>query len=205
MSKHTQVSRALARYLSAAVVTVGMVSLADNAEAFPGSSGAEFGGAPRVLSLSTNELQRMNDETLLDLQMGRTLHVKVLGDMGRYNVYYLLSSIRRMPGESRRLIERIENARNEEEKKEIIDGLLAAAKKRHKASEARLLKEQKILAAAGLLDEYPTILSSPELRNNKRVQAYYALLRATSAKQDFVRLLDSMQSTHSGKFRTIFD
>uniref|UniRef100_UPI00260256A2 hypothetical protein n=1 Tax=uncultured Hoeflea sp. TaxID=538666 RepID=UPI00260256A2 len=61
--------------------------------------------------------------------------------------------------------------------------------------------EKKVLDAAGLLDEYPTITTPPRIRDNKRVQAYYALLRANYAESKYIQLLESMQYTHAGNSR----
>lgn len=190
-----------AKPLIMAALVAGLTSLTASSSALAEFSDTGRGESPQLRSLSTYELRRMSGDALLDLQFEGPYRIEVKGVMGRYGSFILLTALRLKPGQTGRLIERIENARNDAERKEIIDGLLRAAKRRLKASDAELLKEMKVLDAAGLLDEYPTIISPPEIRDNKRVQAYYALLRANHAESKYIQLLESMQYTHAGNSR----
>lgn len=190
-----------AKPLIMAALVAGLTSLTVSTSALAEFSDTGRGERPQLRSLSTYELRRMSEDALLDLQFGGPYRIEVEGVMGRYSNFILLTALRLKPGQTGRLIERIENARNDAERKEIIDGLLRAAKRRLKAGEAELLKEKKVLDAAGLLDEYPTIISPPRIRDNKRVQAYYALLRANHAESKYIQLLESMQRTHAGNSR----
>lgn len=185
------------------------------ATAVPQPAFATFGGdsdrggqgdRPEHRVLTTYELLRLNVDSLLGLTIGpRRVYLTIEGPMGIYSSYYVVEAIVHQRDRARHLIERLERAKTEEEKKEILEGLLRAAERRHKASEARLKKEEKILKAAGLLEIYPDRFAPPEIRNNKRIQAYYAMLRATYSEQRYAEMLDAMLSVHTGRYRTIFD
>lgn len=185
------------------VLAVSLTGLTVNTSALAEFSDTGRGERPQLRTLSTYELRRMSDDALLDLQFGGPYRIEVKGVMGRYSNFILITALRLKPGPTGRLIERIENARNDAERKAIIAGLLRAAKRRLEAGEAELAKEKKVLDAAGLLDEYPTIIAPPRIRDNKRVQAYYALLRANHAESKFIQLLESMWRTHAG-FSRVF-
>lgn len=185
------------------------------ATAVPQPAFAVFGGdndrggqgdRPQRLVLTTDQLLRLNDSVLLDITLGISrISLKIKGPLSIYSSHHIAIAVRHQRDRARRLIERLERAKTKEEKKEIIEGLLHAAERRHKASEARLKKEEKILRAAGLLRVPPNILAPPEIRNNKRVHAYYSLLRATYSEQRYVEALSGMLSVHTGRYRTIFD
>lgn len=161
------------------------------------------GERPQLRTFTTHELRRMHPDALLDLYYDRNW-IEVDGKMGRYSPRPLIAALRLKPGPTGRLIDRIENARNDEERKHIIEGLLKAAKRRLKANDEQLKKEEKALSAEGLLDEYPTIIAPARIRNNKRVKAYYALLRANYAEEKFAQLLESMQYSHRDKSGGLF-
>lgn len=186
---------------------VGAMALPEAAHATYRDGGSSYrGNGPERRVLTTHELLRLNDDTLLDFTVGiHRISLTIQGPMGVYSGHDIANAIRYQRDRARRLIERIESAQSEGEKKEIIEGLLRAAERRHKASEMRLKKEEKILRAEGLLDVYPDILAPPKIRNNKRVQAYYALLRSTYSQRRYVEILSSMLYVHTGEFRTIFD
>ena len=186
---------------------VGAMALPEAAFAGFGVSGSSYrGNAPERRVLTTHQLLRLNDDTLLDMTIGiGRVNLTIQGPMGAYSSHDIANAIRYQRDRARRLIERLERAQTEEEKIEIIEGLRRAAERRHKASEMRLEKEEKILRAEGLLDVYPDILAPPEIRNNKRVQAYYALLRATYAERRYTEILSGMLYVHTGEFRTIID
>ena len=186
---------------------VGAMALPEAAYAIFRDDGSSYrGNAPERRVLTTHELLRLNDNTLLDMTVGvPRINLTIKGPMGVYSSHHVANAVRYQRDRARRLIERLENAQSEAEKKEIIEGLRRAAERRHKASEMRLEKEGKILRAEGLLKVYPDILAPPEIRNNKRVQAYYALLRSTYAQRRYVEMLSGMLRVHTREFRTLFD
>lgn len=164
------------------------------------------GDRPERRNLTTYELLRLNDDALLDITIGpQRIYLTIDGPMGVYSSNDVVNAIYYQRERAGRLIERLERARTDEEKKEIISGLQKAAEKRFKASEKKLNKEKKILGEAGLLRVYPDILAPPEIRNNPRVQAYYALLRATYAEERYAEMLSRMLSVHTGQRRLFFN
>ncbi|WP_007196812.1 hypothetical protein [Hoeflea phototrophica] len=208
MMKFAGTTRSLTVILPALIGLTCALALPQPAFATFGGDGDRGGQGdrPQRLVLTTDQLLRLNKDTLLDVSLGiRGTTLRITGPLEIYYGRDIATAVRHQPDRARRLIERLERAKTEEEKEEIIEGLLQAAERRHKASDVRLKKEEKILKAAGLLKVRPGLLAPPEINNNERVQAYYALLRATYSEERYAQMLDGMLAVHTGKRQSIFD
>lgn len=183
----------LTGHLAMLALVAGVAGMPIEALATKGESGR--GEAPGARTVSTYTLQRLNDNALQTLAAER--NVRVEGEMGRYNRFRLLKALRFTPDRTRRLIERIENARTDVEREAIVRGLLRAAKRRHKALEIRILKDETDLIKASLAEKAATDSNAPKAGSKKGVQDHLKLRDELHSELTFIRLLISMKRSHT--------
>lgn len=169
---------------------------------FGGSDRGEFGSgeAPIERTFSIEELQRMNQDTLVGLAVSHFGRFDIHGEMGRYNFSYVVRALRRMPEPTSRLINRIEDANTDQQKLEIIDWYLKQHKQDYDRDQKLLADWKKTLEDEGLLTRRPFLFGGSDKTENVRVTQYYELLRASAAQGDFIKLLDNMRRVITWKY-----
>lgn len=203
-----RMTRNVAVALPLSMGMAGVLATPQPALAFVGGNGETggLGGRPATRLVTTFELLRMNDDTLLDIAMAQYGNrVRVEGPMGVYPSSAVAHAIRYQRERARNLIARLERARTEEQKVEILSGLLRAAKKRHQAAHSKLKKEERILVEAGLIVEGKYRFIPVGDNDNPRVEKYYTLLRSNHKEEWYAEMLRQMLVHHTHEYRNILD